>query len=403
MGYYDQDYDNIRKQKGNRGGKWLALLFTAILGGFIVLFSMPALSNMGWLPYEFADPATTEEDEEEQNGESVNRAVNITVTTDVTEAVEKIADAVVSVINIQKTNFWSETASEAGAGSGVIYKKANGKAFIVTNHHVVEGASEIEVSLTDGTRVTAKLLGSDIWTDLAVLEIDAKNVKTIAEFGNSDNLKPGEPAIAIGNPLGQFSSSVTKGIISATERTIPVDINKDGTIDWNADVVQTDAAINPGNSGGALINIGGQLIGINSMKIARESVEGIGFAIPINLAEPIIEDLEVYGEVQRPQMGISLVSLSQISNYHREETLKLPEEVKAGIMIRSVSALSPADKAGLQELDVIVKMDDTEVKDDIDLRKYLYMHKDVGDKLEVTFYRDGKKQTTVLRLEKQSY
>ncbi|OZM56595.1 serine protease [Lottiidibacillus patelloidae] len=402
MGYYDQDYDNIQKQKGNRKGTWLALIFAAVLGGFIVLFSMPALSNIGLLPYEFATPATG--DEEEVNVDNnVNRTVNLSITTNVTEAVEKIADAVVSVINIQKTSFWSETASEAGAGSGVIYKKANGKAFIVTNHHVVEGASQIEVSLTDGTRVPATLLGSDVWTDLAVLEIDATSVKSIAEFGNSDTLKPGEPAIAIGNPLGQFSSSVTQGIISATERTIPVDINKDGSIDWNADVIQTDAAINPGNSGGALINIGGQLIGINSMKIARESVEGIGFAIPINLAEPIIEDLELFGEVQRPQMGISLVSLSQISNYHREETLKLPEDVKAGIMIRSVSTLSPADKAGLQELDVIVKMDDTVVKDDIDLRKYLYMKKEVGDELEVTFYRDGKKKTTVLRLEKQSY
>jgi serine protease Do len=401
MGYYDQDYKPNKKQKGNSGGSWLALVFAALLGGFIVLFSMPALSNIGLLPYEFSEPANVEEDNIEET--DTNRTINISVTTDVTEAVEKIAEAVVSVINIQKTNFWSNTESEAGSGSGVIYKKENGKAFVVTNHHVVEGASQIEVSLPDGTRVPAKLLGSDIWTDLAVLEIDEKFVTTTAEFGNSDYLKPGEPAIAIGNPLGQFSSSVTKGIISATERTIPVDINKDGSIDWNADVIQTDAAINPGNSGGALINIGGQLIGINSMKIAKASVEGIGFAIPINLAQPIIEDLEMYGEVQRPQMGITLVSLSQISNYHREETLKLPSEVKAGIMIRSVAALSPADKAGLRELDVIVKMDDVDVKDDIDLRKYLYMHKDVGDNLKVTFFRDGVKKTTVLRLEKQSY
>jgi serine protease Do len=401
MGYYDQDYDHLQKQKGNRGGKWLALIFAAVLGGFIVLFSLPALSNIGLLPYEFAEPAIDDEEEDKQN--DLTKSISIDVTTDVTIAVEKIADAVVSVINIQKSSFWSETQSEAGSGSGVIYKKTNGNAFVVTNHHVIEGANQIEVSLKDGTRVPAKLLGADVWTDLAVLEIDAQHVKTIAEFGNSDNLKPGEPAIAIGNPLGQFSSSVTKGIISATERTIPVDINKDGTIDWNADVLQTDAAINPGNSGGALINIGGQLIGINSMKIARASVEGIGFAIPINLAQPIIDDLEKYGEVQRPKMGISLIPLSQISGYHREETLKLPDDVKGGIMIRSVSPLSPADKAGLQELDVIVKMDDVEVQDDIGLRKYLYMKKEVGQKLKVTYYRDGKKQTTMLRLEKQSY
>src|SRR5690606_29812159 len=137
----------------------------------------------------------------------------------------------------------------------------------------------------------------DILTDLAVLEIDAKHVTTVAEFGNSENLRVGEPAIAIGNPLGlRFSSSVTQGIISATERSIPVDLTGDGQIDWHAEVIQTDAAINPGNSGGALINIQGQVIGINSMKIAQSAVEGIGFAIPTAIAVPVINDLERFGE-----------------------------------------------------------------------------------------------------------
>ena len=137
------------------------------------------------------------------------------------------------------------------------------------------------------------LVGSDMWTDLAVIEIDAQNVKSVVEFGDSDALKRGETVIAIGNPLGLgFSGSVTVGVVSGKDRSIPIDFDENGTIDWHADVLQTDAAINPGNSGGALINLAGQLIGINSMKISEATVEGIGLAIPINLAIPIIDHLE---------------------------------------------------------------------------------------------------------------
>ena len=163
----------------------------------------------------------------------------------------------------------SNTA-EAGTGSGVVYKKTGGKAFIVTNNHVIEGASELEVTLSDGTKLPAELIGSDPWTDLAVITVDEDKIKTVAEFGKSASLKPGEPVIAIGNPLGlQFSGSITQGVISGLERSIPVDINEDGQADWNAEVIQTDAAINPGNSGGALVNMSGQVIGINSMKISE--------------------------------------------------------------------------------------------------------------------------------------
>ena len=199
------------------------------------------------------------------------------MTTAVTDAVDKTGDAVVGITNIQETNFWgsgpnssNSGTAEAGTGSGVVYKKSGGKAYIVTNNHVIEGASELEVTLSDGTKLPAELIGSDPWTDLAVITVDGGKVKTVAEFGKSATLKPGEPVIAIGNPLGlQFSGSITQGIISGLERTIEVDINQDGQTDWNTQVIQTDAAINPGNSGGALVNMSGQVIGINSMKIAE--------------------------------------------------------------------------------------------------------------------------------------
>ena len=145
------------------------------------------------------------------------------------------------------------TTQEAGSGSGVIYKKEGGRAYIVTNNHVVEGAKQLEVTFSDGSKEEAKLVGTDIWTDLAVISISSKKVKTVATFGDSDKLKQGESVIAIGNPLGMdFYGSVTTGVISGTDRTVPVDLNGDGTEDWQAEVLQTDAAINPGNSGGAL-------------------------------------------------------------------------------------------------------------------------------------------------------
>ncbi len=231
-----------------------------------------------------------------------------------TTAVEKVSEAVVGISNYQVIQnplgggFWfgqggfsgtqqneqeQGELQEAGTGSGVVYKIENGEAYIVTNHHVIENAEKLEVTLADGSKKEATLIGSDIWTDLAVIKVDADGIETVANFGDSEVLKQGETVIAIGNPLGlDFYGSVTVGVISGTNRAVPVDLNGDGTEDWQSEVLQTDAAINGGNSGGALVNLNGDLIGINSMKIASESVEGLGFAIPINTVIPIIQQLE---------------------------------------------------------------------------------------------------------------
>ncbi|MFC3886326.1 S1C family serine protease [Bacillus songklensis] len=402
MGYYDQDYEK-REPRSSRGrGRWFfSALIGAIIGALIMLFSLPALSRMNLLPY---NAGVNEEDEVNEKGVNVRQTVAVDVTTDVTKAVDKASEAVVGVVNIQQSNFWNEEKSDAGTGSGVIYKKAGNRAFVVTNHHVIEGANQIEVSLSDGSRVPARLLGSDALTDLAVLEMSSEHVSKIAEFGDSDAVKPGEPVIAIGNPLGlQFSGSVTQGIISGTNRVIPQDLNGDGIADWQSEVIQTDAAINPGNSGGALINIAGKLIGINSMKIAEQAVEGIGLAIPVNLARPIIEDLEKYGEVRRPYMGVSLQSISEISGYHLRETLKLPKSIISGVAVLGVEPLSPAAQAGMREFDVIVALDGQEIRDVIDLRKHLYTKKEIGDEMEVTFYREGKKKTVTMKLAKETF
>ncbi len=392
MGYYDQDDNQFRRQKSQgKGGYFVSGLIGSIIGALLVLFLSGNLTGGNGQN----NPGSINQN----NGtSSLTQNLSVDVTTDVTKAVEKAADAVIGITNIQGSSFFNEE-TEAGTGSGVIYKKENGKALIVTNNHVVEGASTLEVTLTDGTKTEAKLLGSDVWTDLAVIQIDDKGVDTVAQFGNSDKLKSGEPVIAIGNPLGlNFSGSVTQGIISGLNRTIPIDVNSDGIEDWNAEVIQTDAAINPGNSGGALVNINGQVIGINSMKIAESSVEGIGLSIPINYAIPIIEDLEAHGKVKRAYMGTSLRSLSEVTSYQQEATLNLPSKITEGVVIASVEPGSPAEKAGLKEYDVIVELDGEAIPDVPSLRKHLYAEKKIGDTMKVKYYRNGKVQTTEMTL-----
>lgn len=403
MGYYDQDYENRRKKDNNKVGFFLSAFVGAILGAMIIIFSIPSLIKFDVLPYNLTPKGTeTEQGVITEEGQMVPyQTIQVDISSAITEAVEKVSDAVVGVINIQETGFWTNT-NEAGTGSGVIYKKEGGKAFIVTNHHVIEGATNVEVSLSDGTRVPAKVLGSDRLMDLAVLQIDGDKVKKVAEIGTSKNLVVGEPVLAIGNPLGlEFSGSVTQGIISGVERTIPQDFDRDGRPDWQLEVLQTDAAINPGNSGGALVNIKGQVIGINSMKIAQEAVEGIGLAIPIDSAIPVIEDLEKFGEVRRPFMGVGLRSLNEIPSYHWQQTLKLPKEVDKGAFVVSVMPNSPAAIAGLKELDVIVELDGEPIADVLELRKHLYIEKEIGDTMDVTYYREGKKMKTTMKLTEQ--
>lgn len=396
MGYYDDQEGARRRQKGNRSS-FLAGLVGSVIGAMLVIVTVPQFADIG------TETGTNVETGEREgtNDVGVTENVSVNVTTDVTEAVEKVRDAVVGVINLRETNFWEGSTSEAGAGSGVIYKKDGNHAFIVTNHHVVERASDLEVTLSNGERVSAQLIGTDPLMDLAVLEIDGNYVEKVAEFGHSDTLKPGEPAIAIGNPLGFLEGTVTEGIISNTERTIPVDIDGDGQPDWNAEVLQTDASINPGNSGGALINIAGQVIGINSSKIAQAAVEGIGFAIPIDTAKPIINDLEQFGEVRRPFIGLQLQDLTEVPAYHVQETLKLPDEVEEGVVVMGVVPNSPAHIAGLEELDVITALDGEAITNLLEFRKYLYNEKNIGEDIRVTYYRAGEKEEITVQLTRQ--
>lgn len=319
----------------------------------------------------------------------------VTVTeSDVTTAVLGAKPSVVSITNIQRA-FTSDSQWEAGAGSGVIYKIEGNKAYIVTNFHVIEEADEVNIAFSDGQIASATILGEDPLNDLAVAEVELpKNIDVEPiVLGDSTVLQAGETVMAIGNPLGVFSNSVTRGIVSGVERTVPVDTNSDGLMDYNAEVIQTDAAINPGNSGGALINIRGELVGINSMKIAEASVEGVGFSIPVNVALPVIDMLERDGKVTRAQLGVTIQEVIAVPGNIREE-YGISFDQEDGVFVEEVTPGSPAEEAGLRVGDVITKIGDREIKRYVDLRDALYRDATVGDTISIEYLRRGEASET---------
>lgn len=327
-----------------------------------------------------------------------------------TQAVDKVKNAVVSVItysaNSQNSLFGSaetdtDTEQVSSEGSGVIYKKEGNFAYLVTNTHVINGAKKVDIRLADGTKVPGEIVGSDTYSDIAVVKIAADNVTTVAEFGDSDQLTVGETAIAIGSPLGsEYANTVTQGIVSSLNRNVSLKSEDGQAISTKA--IQTDTAINPGNSGGPLINIQGQVIGITSSKIASNggtSVEGLGFAIPANDVKNIIKQLEKDGKVTRPALGIHMVNLTNLSTADIKK-LKLPDKVTSGVAVRSVQKNMPAN-GHLQQYDVITKVDDTKISSTTELQNVLYSHS-IGDEITVTYYRNGKEETTKIKLDKST-
>ena len=331
-----------------------------------------------------------------------------------TQAVNKVKDAVVSIItysssssrqssvfNGDETNSDSDNQQIASEGSGGIYKKDDKDAYLVTNTHVINGASKVDIRLADGTKVPGEIVGSDTFSDIAVVKISSEKVTTVAEFGDSSQLSVGETAIAIGSPLGsEYANTVTQGIISSLNRNVSLKSEDGQAISTKA--IQTDTAINPGNSGGPLVNIQGQVIGITSSKIASNggtSVEGLGFAIPSNDAQNIIKQLESDGKVTRPALGIQMVNLSNVGASDLRK-LNIPSGLTSGVVVRSVQNNMPAN-GHLQKYDVITKVDDKEIASSTDLQHALYNHA-IGDTIKVTYYRNGKEETTSIKLDKNS-
>lgn len=335
---------------------------------------------------------------------------------DITKAIDKTKNAVVTVANYQKApdKETEDAAREAGLevdenglvplshGSGVVYKKDGDDAYVITNAHVVADAEKLSIMLgteKDTTKsIKAELVGSDTYSDLAVLKVKSSDVTEVAEFADSSKIKIGETVIAIGSPLdATFANTVTTGVISGIDRAVPSQAD-DGTTIQNK-YLQTDAAINPGNSGGALINIEGQVIGINSSKIVLEGFEGLGFAIPSNDVVTTINQIEKDGKVVRPALGITMADYGGASDSVKSKT-DVPDDITTGVVVGSVQEDMPSD-GKLEEYDVITKIDDTEVKTVAELQEQLYNHK-IGDTVTLTFYRDGEKKTVDIKLTKTS-
>ncbi|NRO16246.1 S1C family serine protease [Lactobacillus helveticus] len=399
-----------RKKSGNKIIATAAIVGVVggLVGGGVSYYAMDQMNNgqgNGVAQTSISSSSSKVSEKSAKNGGTMTAAYN------------DVKGAVVSVINLKRQSASSGTdslynslfgddsdssSSKNGKletyseGSGVVYMKSNGKGYIVTNNHVISGSDAVQVLLANGKTVNAKVVGKDSTTDLAVLSIDAKYVTQTAQFGDSKHLEAGQTVIAVGSPLGsEYASTVTQGIISAPARTISTSSGNQQT------VIQTDAAINPGNSGGALVNSAGQVIGINSMKLAQSSdgtsVEGMGFAIPSNEVVTIVNELVKKGKITRPQLGVRVIALQGIPEGYRSR-LKIKSNLKNGIYIAFVSRNGSAANAGIKSGDVITKVDGKKVDDVASLHSILYSHK-VGDTVNVTVNRNGKDVDMKVKLE----
>jgi serine protease Do len=305
---------------------------------------------------------------------------------------EKVAPSVVAITSTVEVQDFFRTMTTEGQGSGVIYKINEDEILIITNHHVIDDAKEVVVEFSDGSSASAKLVGSDSETDIALIsialsDVSEKSLESIQaiEIGDSDILLVGESVMAVGNALG-YGRTVTTGVVSAINRDLPL-------MNGKMTLVQTDAAINPGNSGGALVNATGQLIGINTVKIADTTVEGVGFALPINQVLKIVTQLDKEGYVSRPYLGIYGKDI--------DDSLSDLYELPIGVVVMDIVAGSGADDSELIKGDVIIKLDDEKITNMDDLVSVIET-RDVGDQVKLTVIRENEKKVIEITLKEKN-
>ncbi len=307
----------------------------------------------------------------------------------ISDAVDKIYDAVY-LINNYKNN------SVQSSGTGFVYKIDNKYGYILTNYHVISNNTSIKVINSKGESIDAKYLGGDEYIDIAVLAIDKNKATKVAEIGTSKDSKLGDTVFTVGSPVGsEYQGTVTRGILSGKDRMVSA-TNQTTKESYIARVLQTDAAMNPGNSGGPLVNTNGEVIGINSLKLVQDEIEGMGFAIPI---EDVMENITIFEqgkEIDRPYLGISMVDANNQSALY-QYGIMLKDSNQSGVVVIATVQGSPASKI-LQKGDIITKIDDTKIVNGTYLKYEIFKHK-VGDKVKVTFLRDGKEKTETLTLQ----
>ena len=309
--------------------------------------------------------------------------------TGIAESVDKIKNSVVVVETYKNDQL-------ASTGTGFVYDSDDDYAYIMTNHHVIEEGDRFKITYSDDSETWAGVVGSDEYADIAVLKVEKSSILEVASIGKSESLKVGDTVFTIGSPMGiDFRGTVTRGILSGKDRLVSVSVGG-SQADWIMNVMQTDAAINPGNSGGPLCNINGEVIGINSLKIVKDTIEGIGFAIPIEDALSYAEQIREKGSISRPYVGVSMLNTTNTMQL-AYSGVRLPQDITDGVVVIEVEKGSPADEAGMLKGDVIIKVGDHKIGDIAEFRYRLYSF-NPDETIELVVIRDGKEETLKVKL-----
>jgi serine protease Do len=421
MNENDTLYDNVNEEAGKPekkckgfasrlAGVAAKTILFGLVAGFVVGCSvnftrsfvedkLAALSAKGTQTLEASNISDSVADDTEgsaltSDGSGTTKGVSMdTASANTIEIIKKVKPSIVCITSVSQTrNIFNQTYQSEGSGSGIMFYKDDSKVYIATNNHVIDGASSVSISINDSeTLIPATLVGKDSNADLAVISVNNSDVLAagvtnvqLATFGDSDELQVGESVIAIGNALGQ-GNTATAGIVSALQKDVTIQGRK-------LSVIQTDAAINPGNSGGALVNSKGQVIGINTAKIALDDVEGIGYSITSNVVKPIIEQL--MNSTDTPTLGVYITSVTETL----AQQYNLPS---AGVIIQQVISGGSAEKAGLQAGDVVTAYNDSPVFNSDQLMAAIKASK-VGDTVTLTVVRDGSTMSIDVVLQKGS-
>lgn len=386
---FKQDDTSKKIETKKKGPSLMKLFFTIVFA--IVVGSVIVISILKWTPL-LSKLDTTVSSSSNDKITTNTKKNTVYEKSSLAAAIENVYDSVVMVQSYKNGEVQS-------TGTGFIYKKDNNYGYVMTNQHVVSDADKVVLVLSNDEEIEAKILGGDEYLDLAVMSISKNKVPQVATIGSSEDMKVGDTIFTVGTPMGyEYRGTVTSGILSGKDRLVSVSVSNSSSSDWVMKVLQIDAAINPGNSGGPLVNASGKVIGINSMKLVQDEIEGMGFAIPIEIAMAHVDELEKGKKIEWPLLGISMANVSD-STLLRRNGITIDKNIKEGTVVVEISEGSGASKSDLKPGDVITKLNGEKVKDTAYLRYELYKNKP-GDTIELTYIRNGKENTTKVVLTK---